>query len=105
MRGLAPSPEKNYVIENYLYHAKTQCAFWCIHAPMRPSSEISTTVKTTCESIAPSKSFLGAFYNHGRLYSDYVLYWVPLVTISTQETTVVPRSLVRQVASLSANLS
>jgi len=47
---------------------------------MRLLSKISTAVKTTYE----SKSFLGAVYNHGRLYSDYILYWAPLVTISAQ---------------------
>jgi len=51
---------------------------------MRLLSKISTAVKTTYERIAPSKSFLGAVYNHGRLYSDYILYWAPLVTISAQ---------------------
>jgi len=67
-----PLPRKNITSykSNYLHHVKTQCAIWCIHAPMRPPSKISTAVKTTCERIAPSKSFLGAVYNHGRLYSD-----------------------------------
>jgi len=69
---------------NYLHHVRTQCAIWCIHAPVRLPSKISTAVKTTCERIAPSKSFLGAIYNYGRLYSDYVLYWAPSVTISAQ---------------------
>ena len=51
------------IIINYLHHVTTQCAIWCIHAPVRPPSKISTAVKTTCERIAPSKSFLGAVYN------------------------------------------
>jgi len=45
---------------------RTQCTIWCIHAPVRPPSKISTAVKTTCERITPSKSFLGAVYNHGQ---------------------------------------
>ena len=65
-------PEKNITRykSNYLHHVRTQFAIWCIHASMRPPSKISIAVKTTCERIAPSKSFLGANYNHGRLYSD-----------------------------------
>jgi len=85
-RGLAPSPEKNitrYKL-NYLHHVRTQCAIGCIHAPVCPPSKISTAVKTTCERIAPNKSFLGAVYNHGRLYSGYEVYWAPLVSISAQ---------------------
>jgi len=94
-RGLAPLPRKNITRckSNYLYHVRTQCAIWCIRAPMRPPSKISTAMKTACERIAPSKSFLGAVYNHGRLYSDYILYWAPLVTISAQWTTVVPKKV------------
>jgi len=80
-----PPPQKNMRYKsNYLRHVRTQCAIWCIRAPMRPPSKISTAAKTACERIAPSKSFLGAVYNHGQLYSDYILYWAPLVTISTQ---------------------
>jgi len=51
---------------------------------VRPPSKISTAVKTTCERIAPSKSFLGAVYNHGQLYSGYEVYWAPLVSINAQ---------------------
>ena len=51
---------------------------------MRPPSKITTAVKTTYERIALIKSFLGAVYNHGRLYNDYILYRAPLVTISAQ---------------------
>jgi len=32
---------------------------------MRPTSKISTTVKTTCERILPSKSFLAPFITMG----------------------------------------
>jgi len=69
---------------NYLHHVGTQYAIWCIRAPVRPPSKISTAVKTACERIAPSKSFLGAIYNRGWLYSDYILYWAPLVTTSAE---------------------
>ena len=40
---------------DYLHHVRTQCAIWCIHAPMSLPSKISTAVKTTCERIVPSK--------------------------------------------------
>jgi len=84
--GACPLPRKNitrYKL-NFLHHVRTQCAIWCIHAPVRPPSKISTAVKTTCERNAPSKSFLGAIYNHGRLYSGYEVYWAPFVSISAQ---------------------
>jgi len=81
-RGLAPPQKKNitrYKL-NYLHHVMTQCTIWCIYARVRPPSKISTAVKR----IAPSRSFLGAVYNHGRLYSGYEVYWAPFVSISAQ---------------------
>jgi len=86
-KGLARCPEK-YIARyksNYLRRVRTQCTIWWVHAPMHLPSKISTAVKTTCEITAPSKSFLGAIYNHGRLYSDYILCWAPLVTISAHK--------------------
>jgi len=84
--GACPLPRKNitrYKL-NCLHHVRTQCTIWCIHAPMHPPSKISTAVKTTCERIAPGKSFLAAIYNHGRLYNGFEVYWAPLVSISAQ---------------------
>jgi len=69
--GSLPPPQKKNITRyklNYLHHVRTQCEIWCIHVPVRPPSKISTAVKTTCERIVPSTSFLGAVYNHGRLY-------------------------------------
>jgi len=55
--GACSSSEKNITRykSNYLHHVRTQCAIWCIHAPMSLPSKISTAVKTTCERIVPSK--------------------------------------------------
>jgi len=56
-----------------LAHTVRNLVYSCAHAP---PSKISSAVKTTCERIAPSKSFLGAVYNHGRLYFTR-RHWLP----------------------------
>jgi len=74
--GACPSPEKNYAIQVKLLTSCKDTVHNLVY--------ISTAGKTTCERIPPSKRFLGAVYNHRRLYSDYVLYWAELVSISAQ---------------------
>jgi len=82
-RGLAPPQKKYNAIQVKLFTSRKDTVrnlvYSCAHAP---PSKISTAVKTTCERIAPSKSFLGAVYNHGRLYSghDWLL-WVRSLSV------------------------
>ena len=85
-RGLGPQKKYNAIqVKLFTSRKDTVCNLvYSCACGVRLPSKISTAVKTTCERIAPSKSFLGAVYNHGRLYSGYEVYWAPLVSISAQ---------------------
>ena len=84
--GLALPRKKYNAIQVKLFTSRKDTVRNLVYscAPVLPPSKISTAVKTTCERIAPSKSFLGAVYNRGRLYGGYEVYWAPLVSISAQ---------------------